>query len=59
MVFLANDLYTDLVDGVACVLSVLRHSRLEIAGVHCSVHLGHLALVPSFLAVSPLYSASQ
>ena len=23
------------------------------------VHLGHLALVPSFLAVSPLYSASQ
>ena len=45
--------------GVACVLSVLRHSRLEIAGVHCGVHLGHLALVPCFLAVSPLYSASQ
>ena len=56
MVFLANDLYTDLVDGV---LSVFRHSRLEIAGVHCGVHLGHLALAPSFLAVSPLYSASQ
>ena len=56
---MANHLYTDLVDGVACVLSVCRHSRLEIAGVHCGVHLGHLALVPSFLAVSPLYSASQ
>ena len=36
MVFLANNLYTSQIDGVACVLSVFRHSRLEIAGVRFS-----------------------
>ena len=33
MVFLANNFYTVPVDFVYCVLSVLRHSRFEIAGL--------------------------
>ena len=34
MVFLANDFYTGPADGVACVLSVFRQSRLKIADLH-------------------------
>ena len=45
-IFLANNLYTRPVDGVAYVLSVFGHSRLEIAGLHYNI-LNILVKYPS------------